>query len=126
MDNNNETEITEIDDFNVYGMDKDPVMLMGKVFANKYNIKLGRERVYIGDNKWRVKPYNLNDLYFHYEWTDGDQLTFFITKPIKRDDYLDWEIVCSASVDDWENDRPRLMYQRLLNASINAGIIQSC
>lgn len=103
-------------------MEDEKIEFMVRKFATDYGFCLGKEREYIGNNTWRVKPYDQTKYYIHQEWTDGDEFTVFIDK---RTQEGEWETVCEASINDWEEERPKLLYERLVEAATKAGIIHT-
>lgn len=83
-----------------------------KKFAAKYDIKQRRPfvRREIGQN------------YFLCVWTDGDEFSVFVEQCVAADAGAEFKFLFSASVDDNENDRAAMLYQRLLRGCDKVGL----
>ena len=90
-----------------------------KQFAQKYGLHM------LTNDTFMKKPTleEKDKYYIYHEWTDGDELTFYVKKrsEIKYDND---ENTCSASVDDWEKNRHIVICERLKKACILHGIIE--
>ena len=85
-------------------------------FADKYGL-IFVER---GQLPTKKTPEEMEQYCIIYEWTDGDQITFFV---MKQKELCYNNDTCRASVDDWEENRDDLIVIRLKRACIKYGII---
>lgn len=90
--------------------------------VEKFAAKYGFRRITLSDILDIKTPEEKEQYVISHEWTDGDQLTFFIRKLKDNDKDYD-ENTCAASVDDWEPNRPEVICKRLYDACILHGIL---
>jgi hypothetical protein len=96
-----------------------------KQFADKWGIIMIRDQ-------GPLYRHEIDKYYMSHEWTDGDELTFFVYRKVLVPKEENGEItyhrkteeICQASVDDWELDRSKKICDRLYKKCVENGVIQ--
>lgn len=98
--------------------DDENIFTAVKKFADKWGIIMIRDQ-------GPLYKHEIGKYYISHEWTDGDQLTFFVYRKIlvPGKDYKVDEEICSASVDDWEENRSQKICDRLEKKCAEKGVI---